>query len=85
MGVRKRMRVMKSTEIALMTETNGKECSYCDGGSGVGFREREMWPKFRELAKHADMLPIICKSDWLLHLAMSQEVTWDDKWALEEA
>jgi hypothetical protein len=53
--------------------------------SGETPAERALWPKFRQMAAKADMIPVICKSDWLLNAAMSQAVTWDDKWLLEES
>jgi hypothetical protein len=53
--------------------------------SGETPAERALWPKFRQMAAKADMVPVITKSDWLLNLAMSQEITWDDKWSLGEA
>jgi hypothetical protein len=52
--------------------------------SGESPAERTMWPKFRTMAEKADMLPIITKNDWLLNLAMSQDIIWDDKWELKE-
>jgi hypothetical protein len=53
--------------------------------SGESLAERVMWSKFRQMAEKADMLPVVCKSDWLLNAAMSQEILWDDKWELKEA
>ena len=52
--------------------------------SGESPAERNLWPKFKQMAAKADMIPVITKSDWLLNLAMSQEITWDDKWLLDE-
>lgn len=42
--------------------------------SGEGKKDKELWEKFRELAKKEDMVPKIVKGDWLLQVAMSQRV-----------
>lgn len=52
--------------------------------SGESPAERALWPKFKQMAAKADMVPVICKSDWLLNLAMSQMIDWDEKWALSD-
>jgi hypothetical protein len=51
--------------------------------SGESPAERALWPKFNQMAQKADMVPVITKSDWLLNAAMSQDITWDDKWELK--
>ncbi|KAF2094884.1 hypothetical protein NA57DRAFT_60290 [Rhizodiscina lignyota] len=42
--------------------------------SGEGKKDKELWSKFKELAKKEDMVPRIVKGDWLLHVAMNQKV-----------
>lgn len=46
--------------------------------------EVPLWKKFRELADKANMVPRIVSTEWLLFVAMSQYVHYDEKWALSE-
>lgn len=41
--------------------------------------ERDLWPRFEKMAKDGNMLPRVVSSDWLLKVAMSQEVTFAQK------
>lgn len=41
--------------------------------------ERDLWPRFEKMAKDGNMLPRVVSSDWLLKVAMSQEVTFTQK------
>ena len=47
--------------------------------------EVKLWTPFRDLARKQGFEARIVHTDWLLHAAMSQEVEWDEKWALDEA
>lgn len=42
--------------------------------------ERLLWPKFEEMAKNGNMEPRIVVSDWLLDVAMKQELTFNPKY-----
>ena len=42
--------------------------------------EKQLWPKFEEMAKKGNMEPRIVVSDWLLDVAMKQELTFDPKY-----
>ncbi|KIV98694.1 uncharacterized protein PV09_09522 [Verruconis gallopava] len=75
---RTQMQVRKRKDVESQEET--KETLYMLSGESPV--ERALWPKFRLMAEKADMIPVICKPDWLLNLAMSQEILWDDKWEL---
>ncbi|KAF1989386.1 hypothetical protein K402DRAFT_350247, partial [Aulographum hederae CBS 113979] len=48
--------------------------------SGDKPSEKTQWPKFREMAAKADMTPKVVMADWILFVAMSQEVRWEEKW-----
>jgi hypothetical protein len=50
--------------------------------SGTSKEEVAMWEKFRVLARKADMLPVIVKTDWVLAVAMQQRIVWEDQWEL---
>ncbi|TID21413.1 hypothetical protein E2P81_ATG04697 [Venturia nashicola] len=50
--------------------------------SGEKPSESGLWDKFRQMAKAADMVPVIARSDWMISVAMRQLVHWDDKWKL---
>ncbi|PSR75981.1 hypothetical protein BD289DRAFT_182717 [Coniella lustricola] len=42
--------------------------------------EQNLWPKFEKMARDGNMMPRIVASDWLLKVAMSQELNFDDKY-----
>ena len=42
--------------------------------------EKILWPKFEEMAKNGNMEPRIVVSDWLLDVAMKQELSFDTKY-----
>ncbi|CAK7272428.1 regulator of Ty1 Transposition [Sporothrix epigloea] len=45
--------------------------------------ERALWPKFEQMARDGNMLPRIVAPDWLLEVAMRQEVLFDDHFLAE--
>jgi hypothetical protein len=47
--------------------------------SGATPAERQLWPKFEEMARKGHMEPRIVVPDWLLDVAMRQELTFDPK------
>ncbi|KAK2033859.1 BRCA1 C terminus domain-containing protein [Colletotrichum zoysiae] len=42
--------------------------------------ERALWPKFEEMARKGHMEPRIVAADWLLDVAMTQQVSFDEKY-----
>ncbi|TAQ89446.1 hypothetical protein B7494_g2221 [Chlorociboria aeruginascens] len=48
--------------------------------SGLKPEERKLWPKFEEMAKAGNMIPRIVHSEWLLDVAMSQQLKWHQKY-----
>ncbi|EKG19230.1 BRCT domain-containing protein [Macrophomina phaseolina MS6] len=46
--------------------------------------DAKLWSKFRDVAKKADMKPRIVRPDWILFVAMSQMIYFDDRWELSE-
>lgn len=42
--------------------------------------ERALWPKFEEMARKGNMEPRIVAADWMLDVAMRQQVTFDEKY-----
>ncbi|KAK6223777.1 BRCA1 C Terminus domain-containing protein [Colletotrichum tabaci] len=42
--------------------------------------ERSLWPKFEEMARKGHMDPRIVAADWLLDVAMTQQVSFDEKY-----
>lgn len=53
--------------------------------SGTSNEEKQMWPRFRDMALKGNMEPRIVTPDWLLDNAMSQQVRFDDKFLVTEA
>jgi hypothetical protein len=52
--------------------------------SSTSDEEVKLWEKFETEAKKKGLEPRIVKTDWLINLAMSQRVEWDEKWELKE-
>lgn len=50
--------------------------------SGASPAERQLWPRFQEMARKGNMEPRIVMADWLLDVAMRQELVFDPKYAL---
>ncbi|KAK2002337.1 BRCA1 C terminus domain-containing protein [Colletotrichum falcatum] len=42
--------------------------------------ERALWPKFEEMARKGHMEPRIVAADWLLDVAMTQQVSFDERY-----
>ena len=46
--------------------------------------DAKLWPKFRLMAKKAGKTPRIVRNDWLLDLALTQQIRWLDKYEVTE-
>ena len=46
--------------------------------------EKRLWPKFTEMAKAGNMIPRIVRTEWLLDVAMSQQLKWNDSYMVKE-
>ncbi|KAK4190739.1 BRCT-containing protein 1 [Podospora australis] len=53
--------------------------------SGTTAAEKNLWPKFEEMAIKGHMEPRIVTGDWLLDVAMKQELTFDRKYLANRA
>jgi hypothetical protein len=53
--------------------------------SGDSEVDIKLWKQFRDLAKKQDLEARIVKNDWLLHLAMAQQIEWKEKFELDES
>lgn len=42
--------------------------------------EKKLWPKFEAMARLGNMEPRVVASDWLLDVAMKQEVSFDERY-----
>ncbi len=52
--------------------------------SGATAAEKKLWGKFQQAVRENDMTPRIARTDWMLNLAMSQEMKWDDSFQMPE-
>lgn len=48
--------------------------------TGTRPEERKLWEKFSEMAKAGNMIPRIVVHEWLLDVAMSQQLRWSEKY-----
>lgn len=46
--------------------------------------EKALWPKFEEMARKGNMEPRIVVSDWLLDVAMKQQLEFDKRYLVKE-
>ena len=44
--------------------------------------DAKLWPKFRSMVEETGLVPRIVKTDWLLDLALAQEIRWDDAYEI---
>ncbi|KAH0492655.1 hypothetical protein TgHK011_007599 [Trichoderma gracile] len=51
--------------------------------SGNSAEEKQLWPRFREMAEKGHMEPRIVSPDWLLDVAMAQQVRFDKKFLID--
>ncbi|KAH7319810.1 BRCT domain-containing protein [Stachybotrys elegans] len=51
--------------------------------SGVSHEEKNLWAKFKDMAEKGHMEPRIVAPDWLLDVAMAQQVRFDSKFLAE--
>lgn len=52
--------------------------------SGTSPEEKKLWGKFKETVLGKDATPRIVKTDWMLDVAMSQEMRWHANYDLSE-
>ncbi|OAA51872.1 BRCT domain-containing protein [Metarhizium rileyi] len=52
--------------------------------TGDSPHERQMWVRFKEMAERGNMEPRIVDPDWLLDVAMAQQVRFDESFLLEK-
>ncbi len=50
--------------------------------SGMLPAEKQLWPRFEEMAKNGHMEPRIVAADWLLDVAMTQELFFDERYSV---
>lgn len=53
--------------------------------TGDSEADAKLWRPFRELAKKQDLEARIVKNDWLIHLAMAQQIEWKDEFVMDES
>lgn len=51
--------------------------------SSASNEEKSMWKRFRDMAKKGNMDPRVVAPDWLLDVAMAQQVRFDEKFLVE--
>lgn len=56
------------------------ECDYVYLVSGSEDDESKLWGTFQALAKKQGLQARIVKTEWLLNLALKQEVEWNEGW-----
>ncbi|KAK3077259.1 hypothetical protein LTS18_010794, partial [Coniosporium uncinatum] len=47
-------------------------------------KERGLWKGFRDMAARAEMRARVVSTDWILHVALAQQVVWDERWERRE-
>ena len=52
--------------------------------SGTSPEEAKLWPRFRSMVEARSKTPIVVRTDWLLNVAMSQQMVWSDTYTLSD-
>lgn len=52
--------------------------------SGTTPAEAKLWPRFRQMVEAKGKAPLVVRNDWMLNIALSQEIHWKDHYALTE-
>ncbi len=52
--------------------------------SSLGHDETRLWRKFRQMAQSSGKTPRIVKTDWMLDIALSQRIQWNDSYEMTE-
>lgn len=52
--------------------------------SGVTHEEVRLWAKFRQIAQGNGMIPRIVRTDWVIELALSQRIGWNEAYELTD-
>ena len=52
--------------------------------SGFSPDETRLWRKFRQMVQSSGKMPRIVKTDWILDIALSQRVQWNDQYEMTE-
>lgn len=64
------------------TVEDGAKHLYLVSGTTPG--EVALWSKFRSMVQGAGLVPRIAETDWLLNVALRQELHWSDRCELKE-
>ena len=66
------------------SELDEEESRYVYLISGFTPSEAKLWPKFSRMVHDAGRTPRIVKTDWMLDLALSQQVRWDHAYEMTD-
>ncbi|PNS19969.1 BRCT-containing protein 1 [Sphaceloma murrayae] len=83
---KRRLTVEEDEGAGLESQNQGGdgEVDYVYLVSGTEEEEKKMWELFRRLTEKQGLRARVVKTDWLLQLAMAQEVRWEDRWELRD-
>lgn len=68
-----------------LEELESQESDYIYLISGTTHKDARLWAKFRELAQASSKTPRIVKNDWILDVALTQELRWKDDYEITDA
>ena len=66
-------------------ESEPHESDYVYLISGTTPKDARLWPKFREMVQAIGRTPRIVKNDWILDVALTQELRWKDDYEITDA
>ena len=67
-----------------MEELEIEQSDYVYLITGTASADVKLWPKFRQMAQNVGKTPRIVKNDWLLDLALTQQIRWLDRYEVTE-
>lgn len=52
--------------------------------SGSTYEESRIWTRFRQIAQGKGMVPRVVRTDWIIDLALSQRINWNESYELTD-
>lgn len=70
------------TQDKLDSESGKADKMYLISSSGP--EDAKLWPKFRQMVQGIGKVPMVVRNDWIVDMALSQELQWHDVYSLAD-
>jgi hypothetical protein len=83
-SIAKKAAIMDGDDEDRDSETDQLEYEYVYLITGSMPEETRLWPKFRETVRATGDKPRVVRADWMLDLALRQEIKWEDGYEMTD-